>query len=144
MEIKINLIRGTLGKVPPVCVLPSPVPSASILAPAVALPVLETKQKLLALGGTGLSGGLGIVASWPLPRPRTQSKAPSGPNSLFGHLGTGCPICASQKADLFFPLGQSRSIVHNRPYHADGTDAAVLPVTFLYVACGCIQMPNSD
>lgn len=144
MEIKIKLIRGALRKVPHVCVLLVPVSTAGVLAPTVALPVLETKQKPLSLGGTCLSGGLGIVASWPLPSPPpTKSKASPVQRVSLGTWGPAT-LSASQIADLSFPLGQSRSIVDNKQRHEDSAQDAVLPLTFLYVACGCIQMPNSD
>lgn len=92
MEIKIKLIRGALRKVPHVCVLLVPVSTAGVLAPTVALPVLETKQKPLSLGGTCLSGGLGIVASWPLPSPPPppSPRPPQSKESLWA-LGDRLP-----------------------------------------------------
>lgn len=107
------------------CVLLSPVSTAGVLAPTVALPVLETKQRPLSSGGTCLSGGLRIAASWPLPGPRPQSKAPRVQTVSSGTWGLTMLSAPARKLS-----SPSPSVRVGPLYIRNSTATAVFPSQF--------------
>lgn len=74
-------------------------------------------------------------ASGPLPSPRSSD------SSLGGRSRTPHPVCLALKVGTSSPWVKESPLYITEQRHAG---KVIFPLTCFSVACGCIQMPNSD
>lgn len=148
LEIKVDFLRGELGKVPHSCVL-LPWPSTSVLykhpgtrfgpsrsrnkaeatVPWTPAPPPQLGTALAFLRGSWIAG---LMAS---------AKAPSVPTVSVGNRGRTILSVQPRKLICSSPSVKESPLYIRKQRH---TYKVIFPSTFFYVACSCIQMPNSD